>query len=486
MSPPSTPSPRRPERHLWLGRLSLALLATCGAAGIALAASAAGCKSDDTTAGTGGAGGGSTTFGTYTPEGCGYAVTLPTGIEAALGDDVGTGAPAHVHVSYAGPTDSSFAVNWQTDQATTATTILYGTDEAAVTAATAATGSVLAQRGHTAVYTGLLGGPTRVHEAHVCGLAADTSYYYKVGGTGAWSPVYSVATGPIIGSTASYRIAVLGDSRDDPGVFASLEELLYAQGAELVMFTGDAVQMGVDQNLWSAFFEAPGANGSIASILAGVPLMVSNGNHEALAVNYLMQFAMPQASGNGSAGKEWYSFDYANAHFVVLNDTTATPGLLDEQAAFLAADLAAVDRQTTPWVFAMHHRGLYSCSNHGSDLDLRDKWQPIYDQYAVDAVFNGHDHNYERSLPIRGFDPGTTDGTVAATGANGAPVASSGTVYVVAGGAGAPLYGSGTCYHTQVSESVRNYVLLEIAGTTLSWRAYRLDGTLLDSFDYTK
>jgi hypothetical protein len=62
----------------------------------------------------------------------------------------------------------------------------------------------------------------------------------------------------------------------------------------------------------------------------------------------------------------------------------------------------------------------------------------------------------------------------------------SGTIYVVAGGAGADLYASDTCYHTQLSESVQHYVIVEIDGRTLSLTAYRLDGTMLDQVSWTK
>ena len=48
---------------------------------------------------------------------------------------------------------------------------------------------------------------------------------------------------------------------------------------------------------------------------------------------------------------------------------------------------------------------------------------PLFDEYQVDIVVNGHDHDYERSYPVRGFTPyqGTstfTGGTV--TQASGA------------------------------------------------------------------
>jgi hypothetical protein len=90
-------------------------------------------------------------------------------------------------------------------------------------------------------------------------------------------------------------------------------------------------------------------------------------------------------------------------------------------------------------------------------------------------------------LPIRGFQEGTNDGVVADHGSNGVPIDRSGTIYIVAAGAGAPLYGvDPSCFHTHATESVRNYVIVDIDGLTLTYTAYRLDGSVLDEFTYTK
>jgi hypothetical protein len=210
-------------------------------------------------------------------------------------------------------------------------------------------------------------------------------------------------------------------------------------------------------------------------------MMPTNGNHEGLAVNYVLQFALPQeqSAGEGAEGEEWYSFDYGNVHFVVLNDTAPETLIRGEEADWLEADLAAVDRSVTPWVIAMHHKPPYSCSNHGSQRVPREAWQPIYDAHAVDLVINGHDHNYERSHPIRGFQPGTMDGMIVGEG--------EGTLYVVTGGAGAPLYGAGSdCPHTALSESTYHYTIVDVDDRTLTLTAYRIDDTMLDTFTLTK
>jgi hypothetical protein len=397
--------------------------------------------------------------------------------------------PQHIHLGWAGPTSSTFVANWKTDNGTTATQLLYGTDSERVAAADGPSDGVQRITGHHMLYSSALAGDARVHEVHVCGLQPATTYYYKVGAPGAWSAVYDVATGPQIGFADAFRFSVAGDSRDEPQIFAQIQQAVSGKGIDFQLFTGDIVNLGGVQAEWDAFFEATTGSFAGQEMLARAPFMVVNGNHDALTVNYVAQFAVPQelTEGESAQGEEWYSFDYGNAHFVALNDSPPASAMGEAQKNWLKADLARVDRQKTPWIFAMHHRSTYSCGgSHGSDLELRAAWQPIFDEYRVDMVFAGHDHLYERSKPMRGLSG--QDGVVASEiGANDTPINESGTLYVVAGGAGAPLYGAdGSCAHTHVTESVQNYVLVEVDGRTLRYSASRLDGSVLDQFEITK
>ncbi len=426
----------------------------------------------------------------YEPACCGYTVAIPDAKESGIDDGKGTDKPDHIHIGLAGASDTTFAVNWRTGNATTASQLLLGTDKAAVEAAKGASEGVQLVTGHHLLYGSALDGTelTRVHEVHACGLKPGTAYFYKVGGPGAWSAVHSVTTGPVIGSSEPIRLAVLGDSRNDPSVFAKIEEALAAKAPDLQIFTGDAVATGAVQKQWNTWFESTSGSFKVESMLARAPFMPVNGNHENLAINYPAQFVMPQHVGNGekAQGEEYYSFEYGNAHIIALNDTPESGALAGTaQVEWLKADLAAVDRKKTPWVFVMHHRSTYSCGNHGSDLDLRKAWQPIFDQNQVDIVFSGHDHMYERSKPIRGLSGST--GKIALAGPKGTPVKGSGTLYLVTGGAGAPLYDVGNdCDHTYVTEKTRNYVVVDLDGPKIQVKAYRLDGTVIDDFEYTK
>lgn len=430
---------------------------------------------------------------TYTPDGCSYEVIVSADVESAVdGEEVGSSpTPTQLHLGWAGPTESTFAVNWRSDLETTVSTVLYGTDRAAVEAATGpdAAAGVLAQSGHHILFTDIGAITIRLHEVHVCGLDPSTAYFYKAGGAGAFSPVHELATGPAVGATDPFRFAVTGDSREEAVVFAEIQRRIQDEAVDFQIHSGDIVQLGFVQGDWERFFAGEFDGLRVEDALADMVMMPTSGNHDGLSANYLMQLVMPQEISEDELGEgeQWYSFDYGNANFISL-DTTAQDGPIEaSQAAWLEADLAAVDRAVTPWVFVLHHIASYSCSTrHGSSIPIRTGWQPAFDRHGVDVVFMGHDHTYERSLPIRGLDS-DDEGMVAAAGMDGEPIDGSGTVYALTGGAGAPLYSVNTdCYHTHVIEETHNYILVDVDGMTLRYNAYRLDGTLLDSFVYSK
>jgi hypothetical protein len=107
------------------------------------------------------------------------------------------------------------------------------------------------------------------------------------------------------------------------------------------------------------------------------------------------------------------------------------------------------------WIIVQMHQDALSSSatGNGSDLGIRQEWLPLFDHYEVDLVLCGHDHDYERSFPVRGYDPNAgwdlaTGGTVetlrphpVTTVDTGSIDTSRGTVHLILGGGGtiAPL-----------------------------------------------
>jgi alkaline phosphatase D len=236
---------------------------------------------------------------------------------------------------------------------------------------------------------------------------------------------------------------------------------------------------------------------------ANRPWMPCPGNHEVEFNNgpqgltsYLSRYTLPDNRVPGFGGR-WYSFRVGSVLFVsvdaddvVYQDAAAfvagpaplTPAASTghppiqpgtsfylrgyshgAQTAWLERTLAAGRRDdSVDWIIVQMHQCAASSSatGNGSDLGIRQEWLPLFDRYQVDLVLNGHDHDYERSFPVRGADTGA--GRDVATGAvvntrrprpvtttdSGEFDTSQGTVHLIlgCGGTDAPLdeYGTDT------------------------------------------
>ncbi len=401
------------------------------------------------------------TGGTLAVDGCGYSVTTrigaepPTKATSQVGPDP---TPRLVHLGFIGDPKTSIVAQWRTVDETTRATVIRWAEganlsEAQLTETT--TGIVFGYRATGAtIYT--------VHQAHLCGLTPGTAYSYQVGSEGKLSAVYTFRTAPdVVANPATETvIGFLGDSRDGYDIWSDLVELVESKTPDLILFSGDAVTVGLTQFEWEEFF------GRAEPLFARVPIMSAHGNHEVNAVNYYAQFAMP-------GDQETFGFDYGHAHVTIANDSPEDiASILGPFRAAIASDFEA--SKNARWKLFMHHKPMWSASTrHGSSVTLQDAWGPLVDQYGIDLVLNGHDHDYEVSKPLFNKQVQTTN--------------ANGTVYVVSGGAGADLYDNGTGFWTEYSEKTYSGTIMRVRRDSLVMEAFRADGSAIPTgFSKTK
>jgi acid phosphatase type 7 len=298
----------------------------------------------------------------------------------------------------------------------------------------------------------------RVDRRHVVTLSElepGSTYYYRAVGIGRPSEVNRFRTAPSGGSSSRFTFAVIGDSGDGGKNQLAVAALLERLKPDLILHTGDVVYPAGEERYYDRRFFVP-----YRRLIKEVPVFPALGNHD-LEKNdgaaYLNNFHPPR--NNPQATKRYYSFDWGNAHFVALNselyheDGSASP---EVQKAWLERDLKETDR---PWKFVFLHRPIYSSSNHGSDEKIREDLEPVLVRYGVNVVFSGHDHNYERTVPIGGV------------------------IYVVSAGGGKRLYRARNSEWTAFSKSVHHAVLVHVDGERLSLEAVEPNGTLLDRLE---
>ncbi len=296
---------------------------------------------------------------------------------------------------------------------------------------------------------------TRIHEVRLCGqLSPSTQYQYRVGGPDAWSAPHTFTSAPPPGSTAGFRFAFLGDSRGPLEIFAELLAEVDAEDPDFILFGGDAVASATNLSLWDGWFSAAG------DVIARRPFISAHGNHEALTQDYFAQVSLP---GN----EQWFGIRYGNLSLAVLNDTLADADDLGGAEVDLLD--AVFTANPTDFKVVMHHQDEYAtCSTHASNLLLRQTWAPVYDAHKVALVLQGHNHAWERSVPIAA-DAAAADGQ--------------GVVYVVSGGAGAPLYKHFDVDWFNASKTaVYHYMIADVFADRIDATTKDIDGNVIDTF----
>jgi hypothetical protein len=261
------------------------------------------------------------------------------------------------------------------------------------------------------------------HAVTLSGLEPDTRYYYRVrssaGEAAAESPVYSFRT---LKKSGSLSFAVLGDSGGGYAAQFRVAQVLAEANPDLVLHAGDLIYgyftLGYsDTRLLSVY----GAH------MRSTPYYFTFGNHELYGGSdrpYLDTLYLPTNSASGT--EHYYSFDHGDAHFVCLflPTLTAFPGVEEYELAvgstqyvWLTNDLAQTAK---PWKLVFMHSPLVTSSAHRRDdlnlngipdrLEIQQILLPVFQQYGVQAVFSGHDHNYERIRPTNGVHAFVTGG----------------------------------------------------------------------------
>lgn len=293
----------------------------------------------------------------------------------------------------------------------------------------------------------------------ITGLNPDTQYVYRVGRDGAWSEPLSFSTGPI--DPESFTFLYLGDVQSEYPQWGSLLEKIYMENPEIKfsLLGGDLTNNGDDENEWGEFLDAA------TGLFSRIPMMPTMGNHDGSM--YLKFFSLPD---NGPLGlkQEFYSFDYGDAHFVVLNSRNNTDLTVRQ---WLEEDLQNTAKK---WKFAVFHHPAYPAvaDYKGIDESIRENWIPILEDYNIDMVFVGHQHVYMRTKPIR-------DDQIQPEG--------QGIVYIM-GNSGTKYYslGTGFDYIAEQLAGISNYQLINIDGNMLTMTARDANGQIIDRCTMTK
>ena len=354
--------------------------------------------------------------------------------------------------------------------------------------------------------------PVIEHEVRLTGLQPDTLYHYAVGdgaqmieGPGAGC---RFRTPPVAGTVKPVRVWVLGDSGTGRLGTGNAEAVrdgylhspLYQQPDVWLMLGDNAYYAGADTEYQNAVFD------TYRSTLRSSLLWATLGNHETytLGTPYFSIFTLPtlgEGGGLPSGTEHYYSFDYANIHFVCLDSMQSVRTAPSPMLDWLENDLGNTSQR---WIVAFWHHPPYTKGTHDSDaeiehIEMRENVLPILEEYGIDLVLCGHSHVYERSVLLDGhygyswqfsassIKDGGSGRADEADGAYGKdPGAHNGAVYCVAGSSGQA--GGGPLNHPVMTVSLNELgsMILDIDGDRLDAKFLNPQGVIRDYFTISK
>jgi len=289
----------------------------------------------------------------------------------------------------------------------------------------------------------------RALHSKVTGLRPGASYYYDVLRDGSGAGAGRFVTPPAGGSVT---FMVYGDTRTREDVHRQVAGKAAERSPAFVVHTGDLVADGLNAKLWPGFFVAG------QDLFRRAVLFPIVGNHEKNSPLYLRFFPHPLT---------YYSFDWGSVHFTMMNSDVGTAAptkeerdkFWSEELKWLEEDLTGASAAQFRFVVVHHPPFTAMGKRQGGAKKLADALAPIFQKHHVQAVFSGHDHNYQRHI-VGGIQ------------------------YIVTGGGGAPLYDLDSPIPgvTEKAVKVENFVLAKVNGAQCAMEAVALDGSTIESF----
>jgi hypothetical protein len=405
------------------------------------------------------------------------------------------GTPEQIHLTWGNDPSSTVVVSWASAAQAINPRVLYGT----VTTKEKTVHAI--QRTYT---DGLNGETVFTYHARLHGLSPGTTFQYSVtadNDSNAEQP-FSANFQTAPRGRAPFRWTSFGDlaTPNTVWVLSSAQSRFAVEAVEQFkplfhLLNGDLCYANLNPSAQPAVWRDFGNNNQTSA--AYRPWMPCLGNHEVEFNNgrhgflsYLTRYSLPD--NDTEFPGRWYSFRVGSALFISVD---ADDVIYQDGAAFVAgpnpltpaastgnAPIApgtsfyirgysggaqtrwleqtlreAADDDDVDWIIVQMHQDALSSSKtgNGSDKGIREAWLPLFDRYGVDLVLCGHDHDYERSWPVRGVnrDAGHDAATgavvdtlqpnpvVTADPADGAFDSSRGTIHLILGGGGtsAPL-----------------------------------------------
>ncbi|MBZ9577737.1 metallophosphoesterase [Patescibacteria group bacterium] len=237
---------------------------------------------------------------------------------------------------------------------------------------------------------------------------------------------------------------IYGDSRTGHAAHQKIVNAIAGIKPTVVFHAGDLVEDGADPDQWAIF------NAITSELTKTAEFYPALGNHEGNSQLFFDKFDLPN-------NEQWYSVEKNDIHFIVL-DSNSDNSKDSEQYKWLESDLRNISDKIKFTIVIFHHPPLSTGPHPEDEKGLRQTIVPLFEQYGVDIVFNGHTHAYEKLLYNDIY-------------------------YIITGGGGAPLYDQArTSPYSQLFIKVHHFCRLSITDNQLVVDVFDADLNLIDQF----
>lgn len=255
------------------------------------------------------------------------------------------------------------------------------------------------------------------------------------------------APSPVADPPGAWKFAALGDYGAGTDQQRRVAANILRSGAELVITAGDNVYPTGRWEDYARNFDPPDLMGVLAT---RIPFMPALGNHDMYRDDLRPYFGhFPHLQG-----RPYYAYTMRNVHFLALDgDQDLRKG--SAQYRWLEQELAS---SKEPWRVVYLHYPLYGRDLNAYD-EIRKAVQPLLAKYKVQLLIAGHEHNYQRSIPIDGV------------------------THLLTGGGGQQVFPftNHKPSHTAVRRATFHHVEVAVGATQLVVRAIDQHGRLIDT-----
>lgn len=194
-------------------------------------------------------------------------------------------------------------------------------------------------------------------------------------------------------SSPQLRLIAVGDvGTGDPPQYSVAKTIscyYHANPFPFALLLGDNIYKSGEINKIDRTFEVPYKE----LLKQQVKFYAVIGNHDILTNQGIDQINYPGFNMQG----RYYTFTQKNVQFFALDTNPEAPWL--EQFNWLESNLSA---STKPWKIVFGHHQIYASGKRGINPELIARLTPLFARYGVQLYLNGHEHHYERTIPIKG------------------------------------------------------------------------------------